>query len=133
MPWNLFWSMLRNGGSCVGLLYCEYSIRRRVWEAEKCHCTMYSMYTVIHAVYAPAERADTLKAVERGDKRTRRFQVRVLALRENPDEFEYESTLQEKARRGRVLDIVLRDTPSPRTSTRSLDTGSMDRTLNTKH
>ncbi len=70
------------------------------------------------------------KAVDRGDKRTRRLRVRVLALRENPRRVQVRvSTLQEKARRGRVLDTVLRDTPSPRTSTRSLDTGLMDRTL----
>ena len=54
------------------------------------------------------------KAVERGDKRTRRFRVRVLALRENPRRVHVRvTTLQEKARRGRVLDPVLRDTPSP--------------------
>jgi hypothetical protein len=74
------------------------------------------------------------KAFDRGDKRTRRLRVRVLALRENPRRVrERVSTLQEKARRGRVLDTVLRDTPLPRTSTRSLDTGLMDRTLNTEH
>jgi len=74
------------------------------------------------------------KAVERGDKRTRRFQVRVLALWENPRRVRVRvSTLQEKVRRGRVLNPVLRDTPSPRTSTRSLDTGSLDSTRNTEH
>jgi hypothetical protein len=39
---------------------------------------------------------DVIKAVERGDKRTRRIRVRVLALEKTLDEFEYEFQLSKE-------------------------------------
>ncbi len=64
------------------------------------------------------------KAVDRGDKRTRRLRVRVLAHRENYRRLRVRvSTLQEKARRCRCLSPALRK-PLPRTSARSLVRGS---------
>ena len=52
------------------------------------------------------------KAVERGDKRTRRFRVRVLALRENPRRVRVRVlALLENPRRDRLLDPALRENP----------------------
>jgi hypothetical protein len=74
------------------------------------------------------------KAVGRGQKTTGRVRARVCAKFERPHRERVRVlTLQEKIRRGRVRDPVLRDIPSPRTSTGSLDTGSLDRTLSTEH
>ena len=52
------------------------------------------------------------KAVDRGDKRTRRLRVRVLALRENPRRVRVRVlALLENPRRDRVLDPALRENP----------------------
>jgi hypothetical protein len=61
------------------------------------------------------------KAVNRGDKRTRRVRHRVFVKFERSRRFRYRYRCQEKkARRERALDPVFRDPPTPRTSPRSL-------------
>ena len=63
------------------------------------------------------------KAVNRGDKRTRRVQDRVFVKFERSRRYRDRYRCQEKkSRRGRARDPVFRDPPTPRTSPRSLFT-----------
>ncbi len=61
------------------------------------------------------------KAVNRGDKRTRRVRDRVFVKFERSRRYRYRYRCQEKkARRGRARHPVFRDPPTPRTSPRLL-------------
>ncbi len=61
------------------------------------------------------------KAVNRGDKRTRRVRDRVFVKFERSRHYRDRYRCQEKkSRRSRARDLVFRDPPMPRTSPRSL-------------
>ena len=66
-------------------------------------------YTLLHN--------PTHKAVNRGDKRTRRVRDRVFVKFERSRRYRCQ---EKKSRRGRARDPVFRDPPTPRTSPRSL-------------